>query len=282
MTPRDVQLTVFAVALVAGIVIGTYAAFATQSDPASTTPAASATPAAAAAPAAEAPGIPPPVGPDGSVPSTPLPFTPPPAGTTSTQTGGLTTAPPAPSTRRTAPPPAAATPPAAPTTTGPRGTSTSTTSTTAKPTAIALDADAASIYNPGGAPAASFGRASKAIDGNPLTAWSFKLDRATAGVTSAGVALDLSSARRVAAIKIDTTTPGMTIAVYGAEDKLPATIDDPAWVKLAGRASTPTSATLELDADDRKLRHVLVLVTRAPPGVNIGSVTICELSITSG
>jgi hypothetical protein len=166
------------------------------------------------------------------------------------------------------------------TTTTPTGTTTTSTTSTTAPGTITLSPSAVKSYNPTKAPAASLGDAKNAIDGNPLSTWTYKLDQSAAGATNVGLGINLESAQHLHAIMFQTDTPGMAVSFYGAPGKPPASITDAGWTKLASVPSIPASTTVALDTHGRKFDYVLVLITHAPPGVNIGTVDISEVSLT--
>jgi hypothetical protein len=125
------------------------------------------------------------------------------------------------------------------------GGSTPTTSTPKKSTAPAapvgeanaeallLDTNAAATYNPYNYSAANFGDPSLAIDGDTSTGWTALVDPAVAPKMAEGLVIDLNTARKLGALGLATTTPGMTVQVYGANGEAPpASITDPAWVAL--------------------------------------------------
>jgi hypothetical protein len=100
--------------------------------------------------------------------------------------------------------------------------------------AIVLDPDAASTYNPYNYPASEFGDPSLAIDGDTSTAWTAQVNPAVAPKMAEGIAIDLKSAQRVSAVELITSTPGMSVQIYGANGQtLPTSITDPAWVQLS-------------------------------------------------
>lgn len=178
-------------------------------------------------------------------PSTPAPVTPPP-----------TTIPVTPAVKTTVPP-AAATPPKIPlTTTTPKAANTTTTPTTttgtgtsttlssagtggsngeeSNPSAIVLDTNAASAYNPYNYPASAFGDPSLAIDGDSSTAWTAQVDPSTAPKMAVGLLIDLKGAQKVSAVEVVTSTPGMTVQVFAADGTTqPSSITDPAWKQLS-------------------------------------------------
>src|SRR6202035_3646992 len=104
-----------------------------------------------------------------------------------------------------------------------------------QPGAILLDTTAAQTYNPYAYPATIFGDPSLTIDGDTTTGWTAQVDPAVAPKMAEGLVIDLKSPRKLSALALITTTPGMTIQVYGANGStLPTSITAPAWVKLSG------------------------------------------------
>jgi hypothetical protein len=127
------------------------------------------------------------------------------------------------------------------------GTSTATTPTSTTPSgtgetteesqqaAILLDTDAASTYNPYEYPASFFGDPSLAIDDDTSTAWTAEVNPATAPKMAVGLLIDLKSKQKVSVLQLVTSTPGMTVQVYGADGQsAPTSITDPAWTALSG------------------------------------------------
>ncbi len=132
--------------------------------------------------------------------------------------------------------------------------------------AILLDTNAASTYNPYGYPASDFGDPSLTIDGEPSTGWTAQVEAAVAPKMADGVLLDLKSPRRLAALVLITSTPGMTIQVYGANGPTPPTsITDPAWTKLSP-ALVEKARHLRLTLRDSKkaFRFVTLWISKAP------------------
>jgi hypothetical protein len=156
----------------------------------------------------------------------------------------------------------------APTTTG-SSPSTSTGTPAAgetQPGALVLDTNAASTYNPYAYPAADFGDPSLTIDGDTSTGWTAQLDPSVAPKMAEGVVLDLKSPRKLSAFALTTSTPGMTIQVYGAKGStLPGSITDPAWVKLSPNVVEKSKhARLRLKAPKQAFRFVALWISRAP------------------
>jgi hypothetical protein len=109
-----------------------------------------------------------------------------------------------------------------------------TASEESQPTAIVLDTNAASTYNPYNYPASGFGDPSLTIDGDPATAWTAQVNPATAPKMAQGLLIDLKAKQKVTALELVTSTPGMTVQVYGANGHAaPASITDPAWIPLS-------------------------------------------------
>jgi hypothetical protein len=229
----------------------------TQPTPATGTTQASAAPTAST----KAPAIP-------AVTPTPAPVTAPPA-SKAAPTSATPTA--------TAPKATATTPAATP---APGTTTTAATQAAdTAPAAIPLSAGSITTYNPFGAPAASLGSPARAIDGNPLTSWTYRLDASAAGRTMVGLMISLNTPRQVRAITLATATPGMSVEFYGATGSPPASITDPGWLHLTSRPSIAASATVTLPNVGKKLDCLLIWVTAAPPGVTVGSLGISELSV---
>ncbi len=103
----------------------------------------------------------------------------------------------------------------------------------AHPEALLLDTNAASTYNPYNYPAGNFGDPSLAIDGDPTTGWTALVEPSVAPKLAEGLAIDLNTARKLSAVALTTSTPGMTVQVYGSNaPALPSSITDPTWVAL--------------------------------------------------
>ncbi|HEY7830195.1 MAG TPA: hypothetical protein VIC06_06480 [Solirubrobacteraceae bacterium] len=138
--------------------------------------------------------------------------------------------------------------------------------TSQKPSPILLDTNAASTYNPSGYPESYFGDPGLAIDGEASTAWTAQVEPKVAPLMAAGLALDLKTARHLGTLEVDTTTPGMTVEVFGANgSKLPATITDPAWTKLTpSHLVKKKAATIKLGTGGKAFRFLVLWLTKAP------------------
>jgi hypothetical protein len=131
--------------------------------------------------------------------------------------------------------------------------------------AIVLDTNAAQTYNPYAYPAAGFGDPSLAIDGETATGWSAQVDPSVAPKMAEGLAIDLKSALKISAVELVTSTPGMTVEVYGtAAQTLPASITDPAWVKLSPSLLVKSRhIRIKLKAA-KAVRFVTLWISKAP------------------
>ena len=134
------------------------------------------------------------------------------------------------------------------------------------PTAIVLDPDAASTYNPYGYPASEFGDPSLAIDGVTSTEWTALLNPAVAPKMAEGLTIDLKSAQRVSAVELVTSTPGMSIQIYGANGQtVPTSITDPAWVQLSPYLTVKKRhERIKLKDSTKAFRFVTLWISKAP------------------
>jgi hypothetical protein len=146
--------------------------------------------------------------------------------------------------------------------------------TSQAPNPILLDTDAASTYNPSGYPASYFGDPGLAIDGETGTAWTAQVEPKVAPLMAAGLALDMKTAHRLGTLEVDTTTPGVTVEVYGAGgSKLPEAITDPAWTKLsASHVIKKKTGTIKLHTGGKAFRFVVLWLTKAPAAA-VGTAT---------
>jgi hypothetical protein len=135
-----------------------------------------------------------------------------------------------------------------------------------QPEALLLDTNAAATYNPYSYPASDFGDPSLTIDGDGSTGWTAQLDPAVAPKMAEGLVIDLKSPRKLSALALATSTPGMTIQVYGANGKtLPTSITDHAWVKLTPNVLEKSKhLRLKLRAPKKAFRFVTLWISGAP------------------
>jgi hypothetical protein len=167
------------------------------------------------------------------------------------------------------PSPAATTPATTPTNTTETGGQTPTTNTggsESKPKAVLLDTNAAATYNPYGYPAEWFGDPSLAIDGDTSTGWTAQVNPATAPNLAEGVLIDLKATKKLASVKLSTTTPGMTVQVYGANGKeVPKSITDPAWATLSRSVTVhKRHARIGLRNQKKSYEFIVLWISKAP------------------
>ncbi len=132
--------------------------------------------------------------------------------------------------------------------------------------AIELDTNAASTYNPYEYPASEFGDPSLAIDGDPTTAWTAEVNPATAPKMAEGLLIDLKAQQKVAVLELITSTPGMTVQVYGAKgNPAPTSITDPAWIPLsAPKAIKKKHTRLTLRDAKKEFTYITLWISQAP------------------
>ena len=140
------------------------------------------------------------------------------------------------------------------------------TTTGSQPVAITLDPNAASTYNPYGYPASEFGDPSLAIDGDTSTAWTAQVNPAVAPRMAEGLVIDLKSARRLSAVGLVTSTPGMSVQVYGANGSAPPTsITDPAWTQLSAYLVVKKhNDRIKLQSSTKAFRFITLWISKAP------------------
>ncbi len=152
------------------------------------------------------------------------------------------------------------------------------------PSPILLDTDAASVYNPYAYPATLFGDPSLAIDGEASTAWTAQVQPTVAPKMAEGLVLDLKSPVKLGSVVVTTTTPGITVEVYGAVGKaLPTSISDPAWNRIVGlKVLKKKSTTLALKTKGKGYRYIVLWLAKAPASSTAatpGTVAINEFEL---
>jgi hypothetical protein len=170
-------------------------------------------------------------------------------------------------------------------------TSTSTTTTPSETTneesqqsAILLDTDAASTYNPYNYLASGFGDPSLAIDGDPSTAWTAQVNAATAPKMAQGLLIDIKAKAKVAVLELITSTPRMTVQVYGANGHTaPSTITAPAWTPLsAPELVKKKHLRIALRDSSKAFTFITLWISKAPESStpeNPGHVDVNELEL---
>jgi hypothetical protein len=158
-----------------------------------------------------------------------------------------------------------------PTSTTPSSTNTAGTTGEAggeesQQSAILLDTNAATTYNPYNYPASWFGDPSLAIDGDHSTAWTAQVNPTTAPKLAEGLLIDLKAKQKVAVLQLVTSTPGMTVQVYGANGHtVPESITDPAWVPLSAfKVVKKKHLRLKLRDSKKAFTYITLWISQAP------------------
>ena len=135
-----------------------------------------------------------------------------------------------------------------------------------QPAAILLDTNAASTYNPYNYPPTDFGDPSLTIDGDVATGWTAQVEPATAPKMAEGILINLKSRQKIAALKLTTSTPGMTVQVYGAKGHTaPASITDPAWVALShSQVAAKKRVRIKLKDATKAFSYLTLWISNAP------------------
>ncbi len=167
---------------------------------------------------------------------------------------------------KTSAPTVSPTPKTTPTTPSTPASGGTTPSQESQPAALLLDTNAASTYNPYNYPASNFGDPSLSIDGDSTTGWTALVDPATAPKMAEGLLINLKSPHKLSAVVLDTSTPGMTVQVYGANaHTLPTSITDPAWVPLSHSLTDKKKhLRINLRNSSKAFTFLTLWISRAP------------------
>jgi hypothetical protein len=154
------------------------------------------------------------------------------------------------------------------------GTKGGSTSEESQQSAILLDTNAAAPYDPYNYPASWFGDPSLAIDGDTSTAWTAQVNPASAPAMAEGLLIDLKAKLKIAVLQLVTSTPGMTVQVYGTNrHTVPASITDPAWVPLSSlRVVKKKHVRFKLRDSKKAFTYITLWISKAPESA-IGSTT---------
>jgi|HubBroStandDraft_2_1064218.scaffolds.fasta_scaffold00023_10 hypothetical protein len=149
---------------------------------------------------------------------------------------------------------------------GRSGTRDETTSEETQQSAILLDTNAATPYNPYNYPASWFSDPSLAIDGDTSTAWTAQVNPASAPAMAEGLLIDLKARHKVAVLQLITSTPGMTVQVYGANGHtVPSSITDPAWIPLSAfKVVKKKNVRLKLRDSKKAFTYITLWISKAP------------------
>lgn len=157
---------------------------------------------------------------------------------------------------------------------GSTGSGGESTSEESQQSAILLDTNAATPYNPYDYPASWFGDPSLAIDGDTSTAWTAQVNPASAPAMAEGLLIDLKAKHKIAVLQLVTSTPGMTVQVYGASGQtVPASITDPAWIPLSAfKVVKKKHVRLKLRDSKKAFTYITLWISKAPEST-VGSAT---------
>ncbi|MDX6664686.1 MAG: eukaryotic-like serine/threonine-protein kinase [Solirubrobacteraceae bacterium] len=143
---------------------------------------------------------------------------------------------------------------------------------------VSLADDSAHDYDPFGGDGEHPQETSAVVDRDPNSTWS------TEGYTGGfgnkpGVGIYIDAHPRVAAVRMDirTPTPGWEGEVYVAKDKVPTTLPDPGWKKVATIGPTKSTTAVDLDTAGNAYRYYLVWITKLPP--NARRAEIAEIAL---
>jgi hypothetical protein len=146
------------------------------------------------------------------------------------------------------------------------GATSETTNDESQQSAILLDTNAATTYDPYEYPASEFSGPSLAIDDDPATAWTAEVNPATAPKMAEGLLVDLKDRQKVAVLELITSTPGMTVQVYGAKGQpAPPSITDSRWLPLTAPKVVKKKRTrLALRDSKREFTYITLWISQAP------------------
>ena len=86
--------------------------------------------------------------------------------------------------------------------------------------------------------------------------------------------IDLNSGQKLAVLGLITSTPGMTVQVYGTSAaKLPASITDSVWVQLSASLVAKHRNTQIKLRDTTKAFHFVTLWISKAPAASVGTAT---------
>jgi hypothetical protein len=154
------------------------------------------------------------------------------------------------------------------------GTSGESTSEESQQSAVLLDTNAATAYNPYDYPASWFGDPSLAIDGDTSTSWTAQVNPASAPAMAEGLLIDLKAKHKIAVLQLVTSTPGMIVKVYGANGHtVPSSITDPAWIPLSALKVVKKKRTRFKLRDSKKaFTYITLWISKAPESA-VGTAT---------
>ncbi|MDO8211432.1 protein kinase [Conexibacter sp. CPCC 206217] len=132
---------------------------------------------------------------------------------------------------------------------------------------IGLSQTAADDYDPNGDSREHADETTAAVDKNPTTFWSTeRYDGGVLAKPGVGLTVDVSPGAVLRRMVVRTPTKGFSADVYITPGDVPAGIDDPAWRRVATVPSVGSRQEITLESGGERSRHVLLWITRLPPG----------------
>ncbi|MDW5597025.1 protein kinase [Conexibacter stalactiti] len=133
--------------------------------------------------------------------------------------------------------------------------------------AIGLGGTSATDYDPAGDGEEHAEEKNFAVDKDPSTFWSTeRYEGGNLAKSGVGLTVDVSPGAVLRQMVVRTTTPGFAADVYITSGDVPESIDDPAWRRVASVDSVDARQPIDLASDGEEARHVLLWITRLPPG----------------
>jgi eukaryotic-like serine/threonine-protein kinase len=146
---------------------------------------------------------------------------------------------------------------------------------------VSLASVAAHDYNPFGTEPEHPKQVANVLDGDPNTVWSTEhyLNDTLGGKAGTGFYIDAAPGLRARALEVQTPTPGLSAAVYGAnrfDGALPfgstQSLSERGWTQLAPAQTIAGRSTIHLNTGGARYRYYLFWITRLPPGSETAAV----------
>jgi hypothetical protein len=140
---------------------------------------------------------------------------------------------------------------------------------------VFLGQNSAHGYNPFGTGPEHRDEVRNVVDSDPNTVWSTEhyIDASLGSKPGMGIYLDAEPGVQARAIEVQTPTPGLSAAVYGASRIDPKldygsteSLTERGWKQLAEPQSIRAQSTIPLNTAGARYRYYLVWITKLPPG----------------
>jgi tRNA A-37 threonylcarbamoyl transferase component Bud32 len=154
-----------------------------------------------------------------------------------------------------------------------RGTGKGRVTAPAGTTVVSVKRTSAHDYDPLGDDNAEHPELARlAVDRQSGTTWRTSsysngvLTKASGTRPGVGIYVDADPGLAATALELQTPTPGWEAEIYGAEDRVPESIDTPGgWTRLAADTITREKQRITLDTEGTAYRYYLVWITKLPP-----------------